>query len=126
MSTAVQTAPVIEVAPNRFVQMDLSFKLPETVFADVVPAGNGVYKLVPRTWERFERVTGELCRKLGLGDRTDTLRRLIRAGFVDGGRVSPDLYTVNLASYFAHLKRCSEDPAYWDNPKVLDEYRITI
>jgi hypothetical protein len=117
---------MVEVAPNRYVQMDLSFELPETVFCDLVEAGDGKYKLVPRTWERLERVTGELCRQLGLGTRTDTLRRLIRASFVDGGRPSPDLYTVNLASYFAHLKRCAEDPGFWENPKVLAEYRESL
>lgn len=118
--------PPVEVAPNRFVQMDLRFELPEMVLADVVDDGNGGIKLVPRTWERYERVTGELCKKLGLGDRTDTLRRLIRGNFVAGARVSPDLYTVNLASYFQHYDRCAEDPDYWNNPKVLEEYRATI
>ncbi len=125
MNTAAKT-PMVEVAPNRWVQQELGFSVPETIFCDVVPAGEGKWKLVPRTWEQWERVTGELCLKLGLGERTDTLRRLIRSNFVDGARVSPDLYTVNLASYFAHLKRCAENPDFWNDEEVLEVYRSTI
>jgi hypothetical protein len=119
---------MVEVGPGQFapapVQGELPFGVPETVFCDVVelPQG-GVYKLVPRSWEQLERVTVELCARLGLGRQTRTLRRLIRGGFVDGGRVSPEVYTVNLASYFQHLKRCAEDPDYWERRDVLDQFR---
>ena len=128
MSTApkIETPPqrMVEVAPNRFVQLDLKFEVPEKVLCDVVPIQGtpGAYRLVPNSWEKLERVNWELCLKLGLGNDTTTLRRLIRSGFVDGARVSPQVYTVNLASYFNHLKRCSDDPDFWENPKVRDEY----
>jgi hypothetical protein len=118
--------PMVEVAPHQYVQMDLKLELPEMVLCDVVAQADGSYKLVPRTWERFERLTSDISRKLGLGDRTDTLRRLIRGGFVAGAKVSPDLYTINLASYFQHYDRCADDPYYWNDPKVLAEYRATL
>jgi hypothetical protein len=106
--------------------MDLTLEVPEMVFCDVVPIDGspGHYKLVPRSLEKLVRVSPELIEKLGLGSSRDqtTLKRLIRAGFVDGGRVSPQVYTVNLASYFQHLKRCSENPDFWDDPKVRAEY----
>jgi hypothetical protein len=115
---------LVEVAPNRFVQMDLAFEAPEMVFCDVVPIPGhpGHFKLEPRSWERLVRLTPELTDKLGLGHDNTTLRRLIRAGFVDGARVSPQVYSVNLASYFQHVKRCAEDPNFWENPKVRAEY----
>jgi hypothetical protein len=123
---------MVQVAPNRFVSKGAdnlrtpSPPPPEMVLCNVVPNGDGLYRLEPRTWERFERVDSGLSRKLGLGTRTDTLRRLIRGGFVGGARVAPKLYTVNLDSYWAHYERCAEDPAYWSNPKVRAEYWTAI
>lgn len=125
-TTQPDGSPMVEIAPNTYVQMELSFTLPEMVLCDVVPAGEGRFKLVPRTWEHFERVTSDLCRKLGMGERTDTLRRLIRGGFVAGARVAPQAYTVNLSSYWKHYERCAEDPDYWSNPKVRAEYWTAI
>jgi len=114
---------MVQVAPNRFVSKGADLPAPpEQVLCDVVANGDGFYRLEPRTWERFERVDSSLCRKLGLGGRTDTLRRLIRGGFVGGARVAPKLYTINLSSYWAHYERCSEDPDYWSDPKVRAEY----
>jgi hypothetical protein len=126
MSSTSPHRKMAEVAPGRFVQLDFNFERAEIVLCDTVDNGDGTVRLVPRSWEKWEKVTDDLCQKLGLGRSTDTLRRLIRGGFVDGGRVSPYLYVVNLAAYFAHLKRCSEDPDYWNNPKVLAEYRTTL
>jgi hypothetical protein len=116
---------MVEVAPNRFVQMNIDLEMPGTAFCDVVPVQGapGTFRLVPRSWEKLERVNRELCQKLGLGGDTTTLRRLIRTGFVDGARVTPAIYTVNLAAYFSHLKRCAEDPDFWDNPKVRAQIR---
>lgn len=119
---------MVEVAPNRYVQLDLNYTPPETVFCDVVPVPGepGKFTLKPRTWEKMVRVTAELSLQLGLESRTDTLRRLIRSGFVDGARVSPRTYTLNVASYFAHFKRCAEDPDFWTKPQVLKEYYASI
>ncbi len=121
---AASLSPMIEVAPNRYVQREFDFQPAEMVLCDVVAIDNdaGTYKLVPRSWERYERVTPDLCRKLGLGDRTDTLRRLIRAGFVAGSRVGPQTYSVNLASYWQHYERCAENIDYWDDPKIRTAY----
>jgi hypothetical protein len=106
---------MVEVAPNKFLQLDLAFQPPATVFCDVVPiAGQpGAYNLVPRSWERLERVTADLCEKMGLGRETLTLRRLIRTGFVDGSPVAPKVYNVNIVSFFNHMKRCAENPDFW-------------
>jgi hypothetical protein len=125
VATAPASGGMVQVAPNRFVSKSAD-NPPEMVLCNVVPNGDGLFRLEPRTWERFERVDSGLSRKLGLGGRTDTLRRLIRGGFVGGARVAPKLYTVNLDSYWAHYERCAEDPGYWSNPKVRAEYWTAI
>ena len=141
---APKPPPMVQVAPRQFVQMDLlkiEGRAPEMIFCDLEPVQGRpeYYRSVPRTLEHFVRLTPELVEKLGLLDPRsgrnrgigcgvpsglNTLKRLIRAGFVDGARVAPMVYTVNLASYFQHLKRCAEDPDFWENPKVREEYRI--
>jgi hypothetical protein len=117
---------LVEIAPSRFARVNGNFTPEEMVMCDVVPNGDGSYRLVPRTWERYERVTSALCRKLGLGERTDTLRRLIRGGFVAGARVAPSVYTINLTSYWKHYERCAEDADYWATAKVRAEYWTAI
>jgi hypothetical protein len=114
-----------EAAPNRWVQQDLAISEPpaEVVFCDVVASGDGTCRLVPRSWEKLVRLTPQLSLQLGLGRSTLTLRRLIQSGFVDGARVAPFVYTLNLSSYFSHLKRCAENLDFWNDPKVRDQYR---
>jgi len=104
-----------EISPGVYVQLDLKFMPSDVVFCDLVETGPGTFKLSPRTWERLVRVDSDLCERLGLGAGTQIMRRLIRSGFVDGGRTAPKAYTVNLSSYFRHLARCSEDPDFWAN-----------
>lgn len=118
-----QPARIVEIAPNKFVQLDLNLPPPEMVLCDVVPIPGhaGHFKLSPRSWERLVRVTPELLDRLGV-DRM-TLLRLIRSGFVDGARVVPRAYVVNLVSFFAHMKKCAENPDYWENPRILSEYK---
>jgi len=121
------TDKMVQIAPSLFVPRGTNpHTPPELILCNVVPNGEGLYRLEPRTWERFERVNSGLSRKLGLGSRTDTLRRLIRGGFVGGARVAPKLYTINLESYWTHYDRCADDPGYWDNPKVRAEYWTAI
>ena len=120
------TGKMVQIAPTLFVSRDAKPPASELVLCNVVHNGDGFYRLEPRTWERFERVNGGLSRKLGLGSRTDTLRRLIRGGFVGGARIAPKLYTINLESYWAHYDRCAEDLDYWSNPKVRTEYWTAI
>ncbi|MCE0499443.1 MAG: hypothetical protein LV481_15995 [Methylacidiphilales bacterium] len=124
---ATRVGKMVQVAPSLFVPGGANpHPPPESVFCNVVENGAGLFRLEPRTWERFERVNGNLSRKLGLGTRTDTLRRLIRGGFVAGARVAPKLYTLNLASYWTHYDRCVENPDFWANPKVRAEYWTAI
>ncbi len=117
--------PLVQVAPNKFVQLALDFTPPETVLCDFepVPGQPGYYKLVPRSWEQLVRVDEDLCEKLGLGRETHTMRRLIRSKFVDGSRVSPKIYNVNLSAFFRHMQRCAEDPDFWENPEVREQYK---
>jgi hypothetical protein len=112
-----------QVSPNRWVQLDLAFTPPEMVLADVIDGGDGTRRVIPRSWEHLVPVTKDLSILLGLGGDTQTLRRLIRAGFVEGGRVAPRKYTVNIESYYAHLTRCGEEPDFWEDSKRLKAYR---
>ena len=117
----LSTPRMIQVAPNKFAprQLDFKFEPPTSLWCDPVPNGDGTFSLQPRSWEHYLPVTSELCQKLGMGTRTDTLRRLINGGFVLGSHITPRIYVVNVVSYWEHFTRCGEDPDYWTDPVRL-------
>lgn len=103
------------------------------VLCDVVEAGRDaagqpLYKLVPRTNERRAELTPELAYHLGFTagyPTTNTLpvRRLIRAGFVLGERVTPSRYLIDLGDWFNRYLKDVEDPHYWDDEKRREQLR---
>jgi len=116
---------MVEIAPNRFVRTDHGRKddLPEVLLSDLVDLGNGTFKLVPRSWEKLAHLTPELSELLGMSRNTRPLRHLIRAKFVDGARTAPGCYSINVGSFFRHMKRCAENADFWEDPRVMRQYR---
>jgi hypothetical protein len=112
-----------EVSPGRWVPLRPGVEVPSVTLARWIENPDHSYKLLPFT-ERLIRVDRHLQNKLGLGDRWDTLSRLITAGFVEGLRICPKTTLLNLESYYNHLSRVAEDPEFWAEGKGnLEEYR---
>jgi len=117
---------LVEVAPGMFAHS--MAKPPKIVLCDVEPSDTpGLCKVVPRQYERMEKVTDELLETLG-GISRDTMARLIHGGFVEGIRVAPRIYLLNLHSWFNHLRRCAEQPDFWERQgeKNLKHYSKTL
>lgn len=103
------------------------------VLCDVVDAGMSMdgetlYKLVPRTNERRVELTPEVAYHLGFTPGYPTtntlpLRRLIRAGFVLGERVTPNRYLIDLGDWFGRYLKEVEDPHYWDDETRREQLR---
>lgn len=125
-SVQARKVQMIQIAPGKFRPHSPDEIPPEVVITDVIQDNDGTYHLAPRDWEHMTRVTSKLCQLMGLGKSSMTLRRLINSGFVDGARIAPQFYLVNLTSWTNHVKRCAEDPFFWDEPKRRKAYRETI
>jgi hypothetical protein len=66
-----------------------------------------------------------VAKALGMGDRMDTLYRLITAGFIEGIRVAPRVTLLNLKSWFNHVDRCAANSEFWSG-KRLEHYLKSI
>jgi hypothetical protein len=80
------------------------------LFAD---NGDGTMTPVPVT-QRLVRLDYDLARMLGFPGGYNTLRRLGEAGFVEIIKAAPSFHLINLDSWFNHLRRCAENPEFWD------------
>jgi hypothetical protein len=110
----------IEVAPGRRV-VDLPRELVRRVaIAEWIPQGDGTYKPVARVHDEEIPLTDDLPQRLGLGVSHDTLKRLIKAGFVRGCRVAPNRHIFYLQSYYDHVERVREDPDFWTRERLRD------
>ena len=130
MSNIPQVLPVVgakpgtlaEVMPGKkFVQLP-SASLPEVVVAEVVPQGEGTFRLVGRVCPRWFTVKSDTLAKLGIGISRNSMKRLIRAGFVEGQMTIPGVVEFNYHSYLAHHARAS-DPEFWD--QTDDGHKLT-
>ena len=75
---------------------------------------NGNWKPVPFT-EHLVKLDSELAALLGFPGQFHTLYRLADSGFVEIVKVSPQVRLINLDSWFNHLRRCAENPEFWEN-----------
>lgn len=120
------TRPVmVQVAPGKWVPNKIQ-EPPELSLCKWQTNGDGTFSPLPFT-ERMVRMNARLARLLGFPDHWDTLLRLGRAGFIELVPVSPHTSMLNLNSWYNHLRRCAEDPEFWD-PKGANcrEYRKNI
>lgn len=120
---------MLDIAPGRAV-VDLQ---PQDVaricVSDLIPQGDHTYRAVARVHNAEIRLTPEVLRKLNLGVRHETLKRLIKAGFVDGARIAPNSYVFDLQSYYDHVekvkKAAGEGTDFWTGDN-LARYRAAI
>lgn len=113
---------MVEIAPGKFAPKD-GAQAPEMCIASWKRESDGTYRAVP-VCERMVKLTSKLTRMLGFPGQFETIRRLGRAGYIECIKVTPQIYLLNLDSWYNHLRRCAEDPEFWDSDgKNLKEYR---
>lgn len=120
-ATRAQILPVVgakagavaEVLPGQRIVPLPDAILPEVVVADVVPAGDGTFRLIGRVSPRWFPVKTEVLQKLGIGISRQSMKRLIWAGFVKGQLTIPGVFEFNYQSYLEHHAKAT-DPEFWD------------
>jgi hypothetical protein len=117
---------MIMAAPGKYVPAGT--EVPEMTLCRWERCGDG-YAPVP-VLERWVRLDSDLIRLLGFNSchrsRSDTMLRLSRAGFIEIILVAPKCHLINLDSWFNHLRRCAEDPFFWEDAERIAEYRRSI
>lgn len=120
MSSPSVTVPVIgavdgttvEIVPGRrFVPLANDAVRP-VALAELVPAGDGTWRLVARICPQWFPVSSESLRRLGIGLSRSSLKRLIIAGFVEGQLTTPGVYQFDYFSFREHTRRAA-DPEFW-------------
>lgn len=122
------TRPVMsQVAPGLFAPYRATGKhVPENCLCFWSDKGDGTYFLMPHN-QRLVRLDAELAELLGFRGQYQTIRRLGEAGFIEVIQIAPHTYFINLDSWFNHLRRCAEDPEFWEKSKKnLKAYRSVI
>ena len=118
-------AQMIRVAPGEYVPLNAADEAPAAVLAVWEKTAGGTYRAVPMP-DRMLRLTAQLAGVLGLQGGYDTLYRLGRAGFIEMIKVAPHTTLLNVDSYYRHLRKCAEDPWYWEDEARLGEYTRAI
>ena len=116
---------MIMVGPGRYVPADNKSGAPDYTLCTWTRNADGTYAPQPDQ-TRFFRLTEALVRRLGFHERPDTILRLGRAGFVEVVKVAPGTHLLNLDSWWNHVRRCAEDPEFWDDDARLAEYRKAL
>ncbi len=114
-------AQMIRVAPGEYVPLCPADEVPKAGIALWEKTRSGTYQAVPVT-DRMLRLGAELASLLGFSGDYDTLYRLARAGFIETIKVAPRTILLNVDSYYRHLRRCAEDPWFWENSKRMERY----
>ena len=118
-----EAAPQVAIAPGqRFVPLPADPEPDRLLVYKLVHVGDNLYKAVAQAHDRVMLINSANIRQLGLGVSRKTLHRLLAGGFVKGGQISPQVYYLDLASYFAHLQACVADPHFWDDPERRRRY----
>jgi hypothetical protein len=113
---------MIQVAPGRWAPRP-GRKAPDVTLATWQANADGTYTPTP-ICERMVKLTRKLTTMLGFPGQFETIRRLGRAGYVECIKLTPHIYMLNLDSWFGHLRRCAEDPDFWDQDgKNLRAYK---
>jgi hypothetical protein len=112
---------MVRVAPHEYVPVDPAGQPPDAVLAVWQKTSSGTYQAVPMT-DRMLRLTSKLAAVLGFAGSYDTLHRLGRSGFIEIVKVAPHTTLLNVDSYYRHLRRCAEDPYFWEAENNYNEY----
>jgi len=120
----------LEIVPGRKTPPIGVRQVSHYVIAEIIATGEpGACRVEARLHNKMVPVTSKMAKALGLGASTDTLRRLIKAGFIKGCRFAPRVYLLDLDSYHAHLallqRHNDEGTEFW-TPERLARYRSAL
>jgi hypothetical protein len=117
---------MVQVSPGRYIPDNREID-PGYTLARWEANGDGTFRLAVDPG-RLVRFTYKLARLMGFhGKNMLTLYRLSRAGFIEIVNVAPKCPMINIDSWFNHLKRCAEDPEFWDKGRGnREEYRKSM
>ena len=116
---------MVQVGPGVWAPRDPAESVPEVVLAVWKPTGNGQYVLMPFR-DQMARLNKRLANLLGFRGQYNTLLRLGRAGFIEIVKAAPFTNLINLDSYYNHLRRCAEDPEFWEHEDNRELYRQSL
>lgn len=124
-SSLTQIVPVVGAVPGTLVEVVPGKKfvplpitaVPPVAIAELVPAGDGTYRVVARICPQWFTCQSANLRKLGIGISGTSMLRLIRAGFVDGQQTTPQVHQFDYYSYQGHMQRAA-DPEFWDRTEA--------
>ena len=117
----------VEVAPMQ----DL-VRLPRTaadrcVVAKWVPISEDTYRLVGEVQARGVKLCQDNLSRLKIEVSEQVMKRLILAGFVRGGKLTPYLWVFDIDSYRAHCRKVYEDQDFWNTDgQNFKRYRATL
>lgn len=112
----IATKPaMVMVAPGRYAPA-IKGKTPDMCICFWQDNGDGTMRPYPVN-QRLVRLDSNVARLLGFAGQYCTLRRLGEAGFIEIVKAAPGFTLINLDSWFNHLRRCAEDPEFWDKSK---------
>lgn len=120
---------LVEVRPGQKVVPLPEGQVPRIAVASWQPAGDGTYRPVAKVRERSVKLNKECLAQLRIGVSVHTMKRLILGGFVAGGKVSPQVWSFDVASYEQHERNVYEDPDFWDKchpDKNLERFMRTV
>jgi hypothetical protein len=121
------TSPVMVcVAPGLYRPLDASKPIPDITVSAWVPDRSGFYRAVP-VQDNFVRWDRRMADMLGFKGRNyATILRLGKAGFIELVKIAPFTQFINLTSFWNHIRRCAEDPEFWEHPANREAYRRAI
>lgn len=121
------TRPVmLQVGPSVYIKNPDAKSPQDYTIAQFVPDGEGQFRLVAHP-ERMVRLTQEVLDMIGMSNQRMTMVRLAKAGLIEMIAVAPRTYSLNLDSWYNHVRYCAEHPDCWEEgQKYLKEYRRAI
>lgn len=117
---------MVEIAPHSFAPCRKNGRAPDVCLCMWRQNDDGTFTPYPIN-QRLVRLDRRLAELLGFPEGYNTLRRLGEAGFIEIIKAAPHFTLLNLDSYFNHLRRCAEDPWFWEAGKPnLKLYKTVI
>jgi hypothetical protein len=103
----------VELVPGKtFVPVSPS-SVETIALAELVPAGDGTFRMVARVCPRCFTLTPTNLKRLGIAISVRGMRRLIDAGFVKGEAITPGVRQFDYFDYRRHEAAVASDPEFW-------------
>lgn len=104
----------VELVPGKTFVSVQPAAVESVAVTELVPAGDGTFRVVARVCPRWFTVTPGNLKKLGIAISVRGLTRLIDGGFVLGMAVTPGVRQFDYFDYRRHEAAVAEDPEFWD------------